>query len=183
MLLQFKVYLVVSNTVHQFTAVECLIFLFVKISTCHVIVSILFSRNLKGNLLWFPMVQSFCDVANILLTIEKYCWWFMWKFIIIWSLCLYSYIHNCMPLFKNLSDLCLCVVWAISSFIHPVLSTYNNYYLRCFKFHNVILGEKLIRDKSILLLFSPIFLSGNSFFLTYLLYSRVCSKFQHFAKS
>ena len=40
---------------------------------------------------------------------------------------------------------------------------------------------KTSRDQSILLLFSPIFRSGNSFF--YLLCSRFCSKFQYFAHS
>ena len=38
------------------------------------------------------------------------------------------------------------------------------------------------RDKSILLLFSPIFLSGNSFY-SHLLCSRFCSKFQYYTQS
>ena len=42
--------------------------------------------------------------------------------------------------------------------------------------------QLMIRDKSILLLFSPIFLPGNSF-LSYLLCSRFCLNFQYFAKS
>ena len=40
----------------------------------------------------------------------------------------------------------------------------------------------LTRDAPILLFFSPIFLSGNSFFSN-LLCSIFCSKFQHFAQS
>ena len=39
------------------------------------------------------------------------------------------------------------------------------------------------RGKSILLLFSPIYLSGNSIFLPVRLRSKFCSKFQSFAQS